>query len=256
MCGISLFDELIFAPKDRGVSIRCDHPGVPSDDANLAHRAATLFFKTAGVNGGVSITLTKNIPVAAGLGGGSSNAASVLVWLNNRFGRPFSLEQLTEIGAALGADVPFFILGRPALATGIGERLTEYSLLPPLPVVLIHPDIHVSTGDVYKSYNLTLTNNEKISTIPSFTKATRFDFARHLENDLERVTCVLHPEIELAKKRLIDNGAIGALMSGSGPTVFGIFADGKTAEHACASIPRKKGERLFYTTLLTAGHTA
>ena len=122
MCPIRLFDELAFDVRESGVFIRCDHPEIPSDDSNLAHRAATLFFEAARVNGGVAITLTKNIPVAAGLGGGSSNAASVLVWLNNRFGRPFSLEQLTEIGAALGADVPFFILGRPALA-GLGGAI-------------------------------------------------------------------------------------------------------------------------------------
>ncbi|MFZ5564762.1 MAG: 4-(cytidine 5'-diphospho)-2-C-methyl-D-erythritol kinase [Thermodesulfobacteriota bacterium] len=256
MCPISLFDELVFETTSVGVSVQCNHPDIPSDDSNLAHRAATLFFETARIRAGVSITLTKNIPVAAGLGGGSSNAASVLVWLNNRFGRPFASDRLMEMGARLGADVPFFIFGRPALATGIGDHLTAYPLLPSLPVVLIHPDIHVSTRQIYKNYNLTLTNNKKISTIPSFTKTTELDFARHLKNDLEKVTCALHPEIDLAKKRLMDSGAMGALMSGSGPTVFGVFKDEKTAEHAGVSIPREKGERLFYTKLLTAGHTA
>jgi len=256
MCGISLFDELTFELTGSGVSVRCGHSAIPSGASNLAYRAATLFFEHTGIQAGVSILLVKHIPVAAGLGGGSSNAATVLVWLNNRFGRPFSMDRLLELGALLGADVPFFIFGRPALATGIGNRLVHYPLLPALPVVVIHPDIPVSTGDIYKSFNLTLTNNKKISTIHSFTEQTPFEFAKHLENDLETVTLERYPEIGAAKKRLAAAGALGVLMSGSGPSVFGVFENQTAAKQACAAIPRQTGERLFCATLLTAGHTA
>ncbi|OQX61028.1 MAG: 4-(cytidine 5'-diphospho)-2-C-methyl-D-erythritol kinase [Desulfococcus sp. 4484_241] len=251
MCPVSVFDEITLEIKKKeGITTKCDHSDVPSDESNLAHRAAALFFETTGIKSGLSITIKKNIPVCAGLGGGSSNAASVLLHLNKHFKNPVSTKDLIRLGASIGADIPFFLYGKPAIATGIGDLLTPYSMIPNAPIVLVRPAISISTAKVYKSYNLTLTNNEKNSTVLSFTKESRLDFAKHLVNDLEKVTALIYPEIGEAKKELMRLGAIGALMSGSGPTVFGIFQDEITAKRAYTSI-QGNGRQLFYARLLT-----
>lgn len=251
MCPVSVFDEItIRVMKSGGITVECDHREVPSGEANIAHRAASLFFKETGIKGGVSIWIRKRIPVSAGLGGGSSNAASVLSYLNNHFGSPLSHDRLMRLGGSIGADIPFFIYGKPAIATGIGDKITPYRLLSDLPVIIVHPPISVSTAAVYERYNLTLTNNEKTSKVLSFTEESGFDFSRHMANDLEKVTALLYPEIGNIKNTLLGLGAVGALMSGSGPTVFGVFADKKTAEKAHRSISGGNN-RIFLASFLT-----
>ncbi|MDY6825487.1 MAG: 4-(cytidine 5'-diphospho)-2-C-methyl-D-erythritol kinase [Thermodesulfobacteriota bacterium] len=256
MAPVGLFDTLHVDFSANGLSVTCDHPDVPSGKANLAFRAAALFFEQAGLEKQAAITIDKKIPAAAGLGGGSSNAGTILSCFNTHFGHPFSPDRLMTMGAGLGADVPFFIRSRPALAGGVGEILESYERLPQLPVLLIHPHISLSTAGVYKSLKFTLTKPKKISNILSFTKHTVFDVKQHLANDLEAVSVARYPEIRGIKKRLVDSGATGVLMSGSGPTVFGLFSDRRQAEAAHDQLTGKADEDIFLTTLLTDGHSA
>jgi len=232
MCRITLFDELwLQIGGGKTIEIHCSHPDVPADDTNLAHRAASLFQRKLNSAQGVNIHLNKNIPVAAGLGGGSSNAASVLMALNTFYERPFTREQLMKMGLTLGADVPFFIFQKPAIATGIGEKLAAFEGTLPYKILLLNQGFNVSTAETYQNLNFGLTNDQKNPTNDCL-KLTRFDPAHHLSNDLERVTVAKYPEIGLAKKNLLSLGAIGALMSGSGPTVFGLFDNVETAKSA------------------------
>lgn len=249
MCCISLYDEIVIHVGERDISVVCDHPHVPQDETNLAHRAATLFLDSLKVSQGVEIILKKRIPVAAGLGGGSSNAAGVLLGLNYHFGKPFSRNQLTAMGLSLGADVPFFIFQKPALATGIGEILEAYSGLPASHILLVNPGFTVSTAEIYRNLNLRLTKCKKKIT-NALLKSRGFDAALHLCNDLETVTASTYPEIHSIKEQLISYGALGALMSGSGPSVFGIFSEIDTARHARDALACNTDWRLFLADLM------
>ena len=229
MCPVGLYDTLSFDFDSKDISVSCDHPDVPDGETNLAHQAARLFFQQLDALGcvcshGVGIHISKTIPVAAGLGGGSSNAASALMALNRHFGCPVGMEDLMKMALQIGADVPFFILERPALATGVGEELTPVFCLGSFHVLLVNPGFHVSTADVYKNLNLGLTNKQKKNKEACF-RVRKLDPVRCLWNDLETVTTAMFPEILSIKEALLANGADGALMSGSGPTVFGIFHD-------------------------------
>lgn len=205
-----------------GVTVRCDHPKVPLDERNLAWKAADLYLRTIGSGEGVRVHLAKHIPVAAGLGGGSSNAAAVLIALNALFGGVLETKAVHALAATLGADVPFFLRGRPALATGIGDRLEEVPGVPDYPVVLINPPLEVSTAWVYGS--LQLTRGMSHIKLPVF-KEQPWRLDQVLQNDLEQVTLAQYPRISQMKEWLLSQGALGALMSGSGPTVFGVFSD-------------------------------
>lgn len=236
MCPIGLYDTISLEIGAREISVRCSHPDVPEDETNLVHRAADLFFRSLPPGGspdrkGVKIILEKRIPVAAGLGGGSGNAAGVLTALNHHFGAPFSIGKLMEMGRRLGADVPFFIFGKPAIAAGIGEKLTHCPRLPPYHVLLITQNFGVSTGSVFKKLNLALTKCEKKIKEPLLSHGG-VDVIRCLCNDLESVAIGEHPVIREAKKALLEHGALGALMSGSGPTVFGLFKNEEGAHRA------------------------
>lgn len=237
MCCIGLYDTLLLTFDVDDIAVSCDHPVVPGDDTNLAFGAAHLFFKTFGQNEGVHIFIQKQIPVAAGLGGGSSNAAAVLLGLNRHYDYPFSKEELISMGLSLGADVPFFIFQKPAVASGIGERLVAYQNLKNLKILLVSPGLSVSTADVYKKLNLGLTKCKK--KLKSFLlNKQRFDPRFHLCNDLEAVTASKYPIIKTVKEALLSHGALGALMSGSGPTIFGLFSDSNEASKASRALFR------------------
>ncbi len=255
MTRLDLADTITLVPAGGGIKVFCKHPAVPEDETNLAYRAAARFYDQAGMEPDVAITIDKQIPVAAGLGGGSSNAAAVLAGLNRCYEFPLSGSALMELAAAIGADVPFFLLDTPALAEGIGERLTPYHRLPPLPVVLAVPDIHVSTAEVYKSVNLALTFDKNFSNLNSFTESTCFDAETHLVNDLETVTAAWYVQIKRLRQMLEAEGAIGSLMSGSGPSVFGIFPDAGSAGRAGRSLKGRTVEntavRVYVTNILT-----
>jgi len=228
---ISLCDEMTFSPGPNRIVIRCPDSTLPEDDSNIVYRAAAAFYSRIAVPPDIDITIRKKIPLAAGLGGGSSNAATTLMTLNEITGSPLSQEELLRIGAKLGADVPFFIFGKTAWASGIGDRMIEVDPpLPPLWFVLINPGFEVSTKLIYQGLNLGLTNERINYSIPRF--YTGGDVIRSLTNDLEKVTLRLHPVLERIKSLLLANGAGGALMSGSGPTVFGVFTDEEKALQA------------------------
>ena len=231
MCCVDLCDTIFLQFGVKNIRVESSHPQIPLDDTNLAHRAAAVFFKALNVNDGLKIFIDKSIPVAAGLGGGSSNAASVLKGLNQHYGYPFSRNELMSMGLGLGADVPFFLFGKPALASGIGEKLEPYPGSLPFHIVLVYPGFEVSTGEVFQNLNLGLTKCEK-KFKELFSIKIAFDPGLHLCNDLEIVTASRYPEITSIKEQLLIRGALGALMSGSGPTVFGLFSDSGAAARA------------------------
>jgi 4-diphosphocytidyl-2-C-methyl-D-erythritol kinase len=227
---ISLCDEMTFFPGADRMSVRCPDSSLPQDERNIVYRAATAFYTCLGRRPDVEITIRKRIPIAAGLGGGSSNAATTLMTLNEIAGSPLSHAELAGIGAALGADVPFFIFENSAWVSGIGDHLIETAALPPLWFVLLNPCFEVSTKSVYQGLNLGLTNERINCNVPRF--YTGEDLIRSLVNDLEKVTLKLHPVLKQMKSLLLKSGAKGALMSGSGPTVFGVFTDEASALEA------------------------
>ena len=251
MCPISLYDTvtLKFRPDDPSISVDCSAPNVPNDDSNLAHKAAAAFMKQRKHKVGLEISIHKQIPVAAGLGGGSSDAAAVLLGLNRYFDTPLTQDQLMTLGVSLGADVPFFVYQKPALATGVGEKLEYFAHLKPCHILLINPGYGVSTAKIFKNLNLRLTKCKKIHKNSSFNKRD-FDAAQHLCNDLETVTASLHPDIGKAKTALLKHGALGALMSGSGPTVFGLFPDTADLGEAHNKIKQDFPEWKLYTAEL------
>jgi len=233
---IDLCDEITITLSDTpGIRVSCGSDGVPDGPENIAWRAANALLSLSDREAGIDIAITKNIPVAAGLGGGSSDAATVLLGVNELLGLGLATERLMEIGVTLGADVPFFVFGKTALAEGIGEILTAIESVPPLWLVIVNPNIPVSTAWVYQS--LRLTGEQNGDTIPRFFKGVD-DVCAVLANDLEPVTIGKYPVIGEIKERLIAEGAAGALMSGSGPTVFGLFEVEEEARRAARSIAR------------------
>ncbi len=208
MCPVGLYDTVSLTFGTKKTRVFCPDPDVPEDETNLAFKAAAIFFRALNKNEGVEISIDKKIPVAAGLGGGSSNAATVLSGLNRYYDDPFSRDGLMDMGLSIGADVPFFILGKPAVATGIGEKLETYEKLSLFHIVLIYPGIKVSTADVYKNFNLGLTSDKKRFKDFPF-KKYGFDAEHHLYNDLETVTMSKHPEIRAVKALLLNHGARG-----------------------------------------------
>ena len=249
MCCISLYDTISIELGVDKTSIVCNSPNVPEDDSNLAVIAANIFFKKLDKNENVKILIDKKIPVAAGLGGGSSNAASTLLGLNHYYGSPFSRDELISMGLSIGTDVPFFIFQKPALASGIGEKLEVYQKLEPFKILLIYPGVSVSTSDIYRDFNLGLTKCKK--KLRNFlSNEQNFEVDRHLCNDLETVTASRYPDIIKAKEALLYYGARGALMSGSGPTVFGLFSDSDKAQRAHHIISKNNKWELFCADML------
>jgi 4-diphosphocytidyl-2-C-methyl-D-erythritol kinase len=233
---INLFDQMRFISRGNGIVMHCPGSGLPTDEGNIAVRAAKLFFEKTGWQGGIEITLKKEIPVAAGLGGGSSNAATTLMALNEMTGAALTKDDLMEMGASLGADVPFFIFEKTAWAFGVGDRLRESEKIPGLWYVLVNPGVELSTRRVYESLKLGLTNRAIQYNIPRLQTVTRI--AGELQNDLEDVSERMCPSIRIIKDRLKANGALGSLMSGSGPTVFGIFRNKTDAEKASRELKK------------------
>ena len=229
MAKISIYDEITLTLKSEGVSLSCDSSLVPLGSENIACRAAAALIDAKGLDVGVHIRLNKKIPMGGGLGGGSSNAAAVLHGLNELTGNSASLDELMEIGLNLGADVPFFLFEGAALAEGIGERLTLVDDLPEVWMILINPEINVPTAEIFTGLNLDLTGSAEKHTIVRFNRDID-GLLSGLHNDLEDVTFKAYPEVREAKDFVCRYGALGALMSGSGSTVFGIYADKRAAE--------------------------
>lgn len=224
---ITLYDEMTFSRSERGIVVRCPDSSLPENEDNIVYKAAYALFSYASCTPGIDITIKKRIPIAAGLGGGSSNAATTLMTVNEMLGFHYGRDELMKIGAKLGADVPFFIFGKTAWAFGIGDRLEDAGNIPPMWFVLINPRFAISTKMVYEKLNLRLTRGLINYTIPQI--QTVDDLSKVLRNDLEQVTLNLYPVLQRLKDLLLACGASGTLMSGSGPTVFGLFSEAKTA---------------------------
>jgi 4-diphosphocytidyl-2-C-methyl-D-erythritol kinase len=236
---VDLCDDIDITLSERpGIRVVCGRAGVPDGPGNIAWRAADALLKLSGREVGIDIAITKKIPVAAGLGGGSSDAATVLMGVNELLDLGLTPERLMEIGVKLGADVPFFIFKKPALAEGIGDKLTALQEVPFLWVVLVNPGIHCSTAWVYQ--NLQLTSKEDPA-IVSRSYSSLDDVCAVLSNDLEPVTFARYPAVRELKEKLLASGARGSLMSGSGSTVFGLFAEESTARKAADEIAKERG---------------
>lgn len=236
---VNLCDDIaITLTASPGITVTCGKNGVPDGPGNIAWKAARTMLDLAGTGAGVEISITKNIPVAAGLGGGSSDAATVLMGLNELLELHLSDQRLMEIGVQLGADVPFFIFKKTALAEGIGEQLQCMPPMPPAWVLLVNPGVHVSTAWVYN--NLKLTNGRELAKLPEFFNSIE-DVCSIFSNDLETVTIPSFPVIAGIKEKMLANGACAAMMSGSGPTVFGLFKNRESAEKAQAELSGETG---------------
>lgn len=231
---LDLCDRIIYDPDAGPLGLQCDDPGLLSDD-NLVLKAARAFFSAAGQEPRGSFLLEKNIPVAAGLGGGSSDAAAVLRGLYDLYGGPLGAGRLHSLAADLGADVPFFLAGCTAWCTGIGDIVDPWPDFPCLEMVLVNPGVGLSTAWVYQQFDLTL-KNPRVCTRISRPSAEPMDLKAILVNDLEMVSLRACPELEDIKAQLLNLGALGALMSGSGPTVFGVFKHGGAAKDAAQRI--------------------
>jgi 4-diphosphocytidyl-2-C-methyl-D-erythritol kinase len=254
MCPIGIFDRIRLETRKSHFEVTCNHPDVPEDDSNFALQAARCFIKALEYRlntclGAVAIRIEKNIPIGAGLGGGSSNAATILLGLNRYFGGPFSLDTLMRMGLEIGADVPFFLYERPAIATGIGEILEPYEWIEPYLVLVIYPGFSLSTAMVYKKLNLRLTKCKKKINYFSF-KKEKFQPSLHLCNDLESAAMALYSELSEIKTLLMRLGACGALMSGSGSSIFGLFDNNEFAQKAYEVLRQKKRWHIHLTNLI------
>ncbi|KAA3619418.1 MAG: 4-(cytidine 5'-diphospho)-2-C-methyl-D-erythritol kinase [Calditrichaeota bacterium] len=213
------------------------NPELHSDKENLVYRAASLFLAKIETNISVSITLEKKIPIGAGLGGGSSNAAVALLGINHALGCPLNSAQLRILGAKLGADVPFFIDGGLVFATGIGEKLSSIENKFDFKILLVSPGISVSTHWAYSKVRLDLIRKSRNINLGSFVSKTSLAAWReNIENDFEEIVFLEYPQLKALKAMLYSLGADYASLSGSGSTVFGIFSDRKTAEKAASAI--------------------
>ncbi len=235
---IQLHDDVIIRTRDTsGVQVHCEHPAVPCDSRNLAHRAAALLTDTVGDLGGVTIEIRKRIPVAAGLAGGSANAAAVLHGMNELFRLGLEKETLMALGTRLGADVPFCLQGGAAFGRGIGDRLTPLPALVDVPLVLLNPGVSLSTASVFQKLNFSLTTGEKSGIIINacLAESDLAGIGKNLYNRLEDVVFSEYPEFGALKAEVSTQpGVFGALMSGSGATVFAVTAD-RAAARRCES---------------------
>ncbi|MDE0399373.1 MAG: 4-(cytidine 5'-diphospho)-2-C-methyl-D-erythritol kinase [Candidatus Poribacteria bacterium] len=233
---IGLHDDVILRKQGtKGITVHCEHPAVPGDSRNLAYQAAQLLSDAVGGIGGIAIDIHKRIPVAAGLAGGSANAAAVLYGVNELFRLGLTQETLMRFGAQLGADVPFCLHGGAALGQGIGDQLTRLAALPDLPLLLLNPGIEVSTAAIFKKLNFRLTKPEKDSIIirTYIKKRDILSIGENLYNLLEVPVFSKHPEIAALKTELSTQpGCCGALMSGSGATLFAIMRDSQAARQS------------------------
>ncbi|MGU8236170.1 4-(cytidine 5'-diphospho)-2-C-methyl-D-erythritol kinase [Clostridium perfringens] len=232
---VDLYDVIdIEKSNDGNISISCNKHYVPTDERNLAYKAAVLFRDEFNIKDGVKINIKKNIPVAAGMAGGSTNAAAVLVIMNKLFNVNASLEVLKEIGLKIGADVPYCIEGGTALCEGIGEIITPLKPFENKILVILKPNFGVSTKEVYT--NLDINKIRKHVNIEGLIQAMENDnldyVSKNMKNVLENVTLKKHTILKNIKEDMRKSGALGAMMSGSGPTVFAFFDDMLTAQRA------------------------
>ena len=248
---IHLYDRLdIKRTKESGIQIQTNLSFLPVNENNLIYKAAKLLMDEFSITDGVSVKLDKRIPVAAGLAGGSTDAAAMLFGMNRLFSLGLTKRQLMERGVQIGADVPYCIMRGTALAEGIGEELSPLAPMVKCPVLIAKPSISVSTKFVYQNLKLDDTTvHPDIDLLIEDIKAKNLhDIAAHMGNVLETVTIPNYPVIDEIKKHMLSNGAVGAMMSGSGPTVFGLFDDEDTAKKAYKAMRSSHLARQVYLT--------
>lgn len=256
---IQMYDQLEMEKKSsKGIALMTNLSYIPVNENNLVYKAAKLLMEQYQIQEGVSIHLNKFIPVAAGMAGGSSDAAAALVGMNKLFRLGMSKEELMKVGVKMGADVPYCIMRGTALSEGIGEKLTALPSLPACYILIGKPGVSVSTKFVYT--NLKLDEKTKHPDIDGMLDALQrqdlYGITDRMENVLESVTVPAYPVIQEIKDRMKAHGALNALMSGSGPTVFGIFDDKKKAEFACEKLKESGLTRqTFLTTAFNHGGT-
>lgn len=247
---VGIYDVLTFEREDSGIVITTDSGELPTDKDNLIYKAAGLLFERYHITEGVRIHLQKNIPIAAGMAGGSTDAAAALKGVSRLFGLDLNEGELKELGVQIGADVPYCVMGGTALAEGIGEKLTA---LPPTPecfLLVAKPDISVSTKYVYEHLDAlsSYVHPDIDGMVQAIADGSLQGVIDRLGNVLEGVTVSAYPVIDTIKRRILALGAAGSLMSGSGPTVFGIFTEEEKAKNA---FERLKTEQLAKQVFLT-----
>jgi 4-diphosphocytidyl-2-C-methyl-D-erythritol kinase len=238
---VDLCDEMEIHPGGQGIRLIPEGETVPPGMENLACRAAWIFCRETGIPEDLEIRIRKRIPVAAGLGGGSSNAAAVLAALNDLFRTGLESDALMGLGARLGADIPFFIFQRPALARGKGERLSAVSMPEGLGFLLLVPPFRISTPWSYETFDRFTGGKRKTGTPLRASYSTLPDLLAVLKNDLEIPALSRYPEIGRMKEELLRQGARGVLMSGSGPVTFGLFPSKEEAEETLKKLVLPQG---------------
>nr|MBQ8251883.1 4-(cytidine 5'-diphospho)-2-C-methyl-D-erythritol kinase [Lachnospiraceae bacterium] len=252
MQNVGICDTLTFTEReDDQIVIETDDGNLPVNEDNLIYKAVMLLRGLTGDERGVTVHLTKRIPVAAGMAGGSTDAAATLLGVNELWNLGLSKEKIQEESVSIGADVPYCVLGQTALSEGIGEKLTPVASPPQAYLVVAKPDIYVSTPVVYKKLDAkeNYEHPDIDGMICALEEKDLDGIVERLGNVLETVTVEDYPIVDEIKKLLLGNGAMGALMSGSGPSVFGIFRDEQTAKDAYEKLSRTNlAKQLFVTT--------
>jgi 4-diphosphocytidyl-2-C-methyl-D-erythritol kinase len=254
---VDICDEMTFERATNGIQLSCSHPELPCDAKNLVHRAASAFLTAAKISDGVKIHLQKNLPLAGGIGGGSANAAVTFSALNELFGSPLPLEKLHELSAALGSDVPFFLYGKPALATGRGEKVQTLENFPALKgkaFLLVHPGFGISTPWSYqnlarfpKDQNGTAGRAEKLVSLLQSGDLEKANV--EIYNSLEASAFDKFPVLQLYKNFFRENGALVSLMSGSGSTTFAICQNLPSAETLAEKFKSQFGDQGWLATV-------
>jgi len=247
---VNVFDEIDFARVTRGFHLTCSDPTLPTDAGNLVHRAAMLFFQKTEIRDGVRIHLEKKIPLAAGLGGGSGNAATTLLGLNEIFGKPLSGEALSDIAASLGSDIPFFLQTKPGLGIGRGEQIQPLDFFPALKgaaILLIHPGFGISTPWAYQNLArfpsaLNGSPGRAQKLISLLQTADLRSAGAEFYNSLEAPALEKYPLLALFQEFLRENGAAATLMSGSGSTTFALARNLAEAEQLTEKFKAKFGD--------------
>ena len=250
---VKIFDQLSFETGGSGIQLNCSRADLPTDSRNLVYRAAAAFQLATRNSDGLRISLTKRVPLAAGLGGGSANAAVTLLGLNEMFGNPLSKDRLNDIAASLGSDIPFFLQDKPTLATGRGERIEPLEFSPALSracFLLVHPGFGVPTAWAYQNLaRFPADQNGRPGRAKELAETLRSGAietaGKQFYNSLEAPVFEKYPLLAIIRDFFMERGAVGALMSGSGSTVFALVRDSSAAEALAENFKAKFGHEYW-----------
>lgn len=251
---IKLSDEIELNKIPQGIELSCSEKSLGTKESNIAYKAAKMMICSFKINGGISISIKKNIPIAAGLAGGSTDAAAVIKGINDLYDLGLSIDKLMQLGVKLGADVPYCIYGKTALCEGIGEKITPEDGLDSMIILLVKPPFGVSTKEVFQEYDLNIPDNDSQSfciekAIKQIKNNDKKNLFFSMGNVLEKITIKKHPVIVEIKKEMIEGGADISLMSGSGPSVFGIFDDKNKAQNCYIKLKARFKETYLTETI-------